>query len=282
MSIFLQYILKLSIGLAFTWMFYQVFLRRLTFYNWNRVYLLAYSVLAFLLPFANIGLVVEESKFADHALVQVVPVLENFSSENRPGSSQAVDWMVMSFAIGCAVLCGRLLIQQISFRRLKRSARLISEGTIRLYQVDDDITPFSFGNSVFINRHRHTQEDLAKIIHHEFIHVKDKHSIDMIWAELLCIINWYNPFAWLIRNSIRQNLEFIADQKVVQNGIDKKQYQYLLLKVTGYSHYSIAANFNFTSLKKTYSDDEQNAKCEGASYEIYFRPANGCNTLAGI
>ncbi len=52
----------------------------------------------------------------------------------------------------------------------------------------------------------------------------------MIWAEVLCILNWYNPFAWLIKKVIRQNLEFIADQKVLQNGLDKKQYQYLLLK----------------------------------------------------
>ena len=67
---------------------------------------------------------------------------------------------------------------------------------------------------------------------------------------MLCIINWYNPFAWLLKRSIRQNLEFIADNKVVENGIDKKQYQYLLLKVIGNNQYSIATKFNFSSLKK--------------------------------
>ena len=85
---------------------------------------------------------------------------------------------------------------------------------------------------------------------HEFIHVKQKHSIDILWGEVLCIVNWFNPFAWLIRNAIRQNLEFIADNKVLEDGIDKKQYQYLLLKVTGNNHYSIANQFNFSSLKK--------------------------------
>jgi hypothetical protein len=80
--------------------------------------------------------------------------------------------------------------------------------------------------------------------------VKQKHTIDIVWSEWLCILNWYNPFAWLLRNAIRENLEFIADSKVLQNGIDKKQYQYLLLKVVGVHQNNIATSFNFTSLKK--------------------------------
>jgi hypothetical protein len=80
--------------------------------------------------------------------------------------------------------------------------------------------------------------------------VKQKHTHDIIWSELLCILNWYNPFAWLIRKAIRQNLEFIADDKVLEQGLDKRKYQYLLLKVTGNNHFSIANQFNFSSLKK--------------------------------
>ncbi|MEP7278343.1 MAG: M56 family metallopeptidase [Bacteroidota bacterium] len=64
------------------------------------------------------------------------------------------------------------------------------------------------------------------------------------------MVNWFNPFAWFIRHAIRQNLEFIADNEVVANGINKKEYQYLLLKTLGIPQYSIANNFNFSSLKK--------------------------------
>jgi TonB-dependent SusC/RagA subfamily outer membrane receptor len=74
--------------------------------------------------------------------------------------------------------------------------------------------------------------------------------MDILFAELLTIFNWYNPFAWLIRYSIRQNLEFIADRQVVENGFDKKDYQYHLLKVVGQAQYRLANNFNFSSLKK--------------------------------
>jgi BlaR1 peptidase M56 len=91
---------------------------------------------------------------------------------------------------------------------------------------------------------------LKEIIRHEFVHVKQKHTIDILFAEFLCIINWYNPFVWLMRKAIRQNLEFIADNNVLQSGFDRKQYQYLLLKVIGVSQFSITQQFNFSSLKK--------------------------------
>jgi len=131
-----------------------------------------------------------------------------------------------------------------------KNASLISADGIRIYETHVSTTPFSFGRSVFINPLQHTEEELAEIIKHEFVHVKQAHTIDVIWGEFLCIINWYNPFVWLIRNAIRQNLEFIADNKVLQEGIDKREYQYLLLKVIGNKHYSIAHSFNISSLKK--------------------------------
>ena len=121
---------------------------------------------------------------------------------------------------------------------------------MKLYHVNKKIIPFSFGNAIYLNRCLHSNEELKEIIIHEFVHLRQKHSIDILIAETLCIINWYNPFAWLIRKAIRQNLEFIADRQVIENGTDKKQYQYLLLKVFGTSQFSIANQFNFSSLKK--------------------------------
>lgn len=249
MPILIQYLIKLSISLAIVWLFYQLVLRRLTFYNWNRWFLLGYSLVAFFISFIDISPVLEEAQLTNHSLVQFIPAIENFTAEKNVSMSRW-DWALIVLAIGCLILLIRLVIQHFSFLRLRRSAKLILAAPVKLYQIDKEIIPFSFGDSIFINQHQHSEEDLKKIIRHEFIHVKQKHSIDMLWAEWLCILNWYNPFVWLIRNAIRQNLEFIADHKVVQNGIDKKQYQYLLLKVVGISQYSIAANFNFTSLKK--------------------------------
>jgi hypothetical protein len=110
--------------------------------------------------------------------------------------------------------------------------------------------PFSFGDSIYLNKNSHTDKELEEIIMHEYVHVKQRHSVDILIAELLCIVNWYNPFSWFMRHSIRQNLEFIADDNVVRSGINKKDYQYHLLKVVGIPQYRIANQFNFSSLKK--------------------------------
>jgi hypothetical protein len=250
------YILKLSVALAAVHLFYQLVLRRLTFYNWNRWYLLGYTILAFLIPFINITPILESNEWSDVRIINWVPVInEGTALQDMHDNSGSLNLssgniLIIIMMSGAVFLFVRLIIQFISFNRMRQKAIPFAENGLTIYQVNENIIPFSFGNSIFINKHLHSEEELREIIKHEFIHVKQKHSMDIIWGELLCLLNWYNPFAWLLKRSIRQNLEFIADNKVVQNGIDKKEYQYLLLKVIGNSQYSIATQFNFSSLKK--------------------------------
>jgi beta-lactamase regulating signal transducer with metallopeptidase domain len=256
MSLLIQYLLKLFISLSIVWIFYQLVLRRLTFYNANRWYLLGYTAVCFFIPFINIAPVVNGSEGAARfipTVQQYTFVLEESANCPAPVLSTGYDkwdWLFIALAVGVIFFLSKFIIRCISFYKMRRQAKLVLSGEVRLYQVDKDIIPFSFGNSIFINQQLHNQSELQEIIRHEFVHVKQKHTHDIIWGELLCIINWYNPFAWLIRNAIRQNLEFIADNKVLENGFDKKQYQYLLLKVIGNRHFSIANQFNFSSLKK--------------------------------
>lgn len=257
MPIVYQYLLKVSISLAIMYLFYQLVLRRLTFYNHNRWYLLGYSVLCYFISFINIGPILQRGGEGSYQLINIVPSVATMATnlvtqpvvktDSVSHAWEIVTWMLLA---GTALLMIRLVVQLVAFNRLKAGARLVSGEGIRFYQVNRNIIPFSFGNAIYINQNLHTEAELKEIIRHEFVHVKQRHTIDIIWGELLCIMNWYNPFVWLIRRAIRQNLEFIADSKVIANGIDKKQYQYLLLKVIGNSHFSIASQFNFTSLKK--------------------------------
>jgi len=255
MPILFLYLTKLSIWLAAVYLFYRLLLQHLTFYNLNRWYLLGYSLLAFFIPLINISQVVEQNKWSTFKLVQVIPVINNFSNKNEVLSFPASTWDVwdflsLTFLVGVMVMLVRFILQWLSYLSIKRKAQLLLKDNINLYEVSKNIIPFSFGRSVFVNPKLHNQEELKEILRHEYVHVRQKHTIDIICAEILCLFNWYNPFAWLIRHSIRENLEFIADNKVLENGIDKKQYQYLLLKVMGSPEFHIAASFNFSSLKK--------------------------------
>ena len=252
----INYLVKLSGTLMVVYLFYWFVLRRLTFYISNRWYLLGYSIASLLIPFVNVNPFLRSAQLEDDHLVKLVPVfnMQGFD-QNTPIQVSNLFWdakvvVFAVFAVGIVVMLIRFIIQYFSVRSVRHASQLISAGDVNVYHIDKNIVPFSFGNSIFINKHKHSEDDLRDIIKHEFIHVKQKHTIDILWGELLCILNWYNPFAWFIRNAIRQNLEFIADNKVLQNGIDKKQYQYLLLKVVGVHQNGIATSFNFTSLKK--------------------------------
>lgn len=247
-----QYLLKLSISLSVVYLFYALVLRRLTFYTWNRWYLLGYSLLAFFIPFVNISPFLERGDWTDNQVVQLIPVVSNYQAAPATSSGQPDGWALFLFLLiaGIVIMLVRLLTQYLSFLHIRRSSQLLSGDTVKIYQVDRNIIPFSFGRSIFINQHQHNEEELKEIIRHEFIHVKQRHTLDILWGELLCMLNWYNPFVWLIRKSIRQNLEFIADHKVLETGLDRKQYQYLLLKVIGVPAFAIASQFNFSSLKK--------------------------------
>src|SRR6187431_1799350 len=282
MSLLIQYLVKLSISLAIVWLFYQFILRKITFYNSNRWYLLAYTLLSFFIPFIDISTILGNNNGSEKNIIQLIPSVHQYTTALEEASLCPVpiwstsydkwDWTAFALMIGAGILLLRFIVRYISFIRIRNRSKLISEDGIKIYQVDESIIPFSFGKSVFINSNLHTEDELREIVCHEFVHVRQNHTIDIIWAELLCIINWYNPFAWLLKRSMRQNLEFIADNKVVENGIDKKQYQYLLLKVIGNNQYSIATKFNFSSLKKRIAmmNKTKSARVQAARFLFLF------------
>ncbi len=247
-----EYIIKLSVSLAVLYIFYRIVLYRLTFYQWNRVYLLSYSLLSFILPFINISPWMEKQGM-EGSPVYGIPSIGNYAL--KPGGSgiswTVAEWLLILIASGVVILSGRMLMSYLSLKRIRKQAVLWhADQEVRLFNTEARINPFSFGRSIYVNKQLHSEEELQRIILHEMVHVKQKHTIDLMIGECLSIINWYNPFAWLIRNAIRQNLEFIADKNVLDRGYDKKEYQYLLLKVIGLPQYSIASNFSLPNLKK--------------------------------
>lgn len=255
MPLLIPYLIKFSLGLSLVYLFYQAFLRRLTFYNWNRWYLILYPLFCLLLAFTNISPWLQERALDRESWIHLVPSVSGAASylpESAGSGTGLSAWTIvlLVLAAGSLLLAVRLLIQYLSLRRLRRRSVLLVDGKVRIYEVQEPVAPFSFGQSIFIHQPQHTEEELREIIRHEFIHVRQRHSIDILLSEGICLLNWFNPFAWLLRHSLRQNLEFIADQAVLNNGVDRTRYQYLLLKVMGNAPFRIAPQFNFSSLKK--------------------------------
>jgi hypothetical protein len=252
--VYFSYLLKLSLCLAAVSLFYRLVLQNLTFYHYNRWYLVTFTALSFLFPLVDVAALVEPKQQVP--VVDYIPQVEVITANSLVRPQMAApgydrwNWLLGLLFTGSGLLLAKSGIQVFSFLRLRRRARLLSDQEIKIYQIDADILPFSFGRSIFLNRALHREQDLQEIIRHELVHVRQGHTADIIWMELVCILNWYNPFAWLLRYHLRQNLEFIADSQVLQTGTDKKHYQYLLLQVTGVPAFHLANQFNFSPLKK--------------------------------
>lgn len=255
MSTFFEYLLKLSLCYGVIYLFYFVLLKPLTHYRVNRFFLFAASLLGFFIPLLRVDVFVAPQTINASSLINSIPTVNKIATGNIfiPGeSTENITYILFVLFIAGVIICMfHFFIQLLSFNRIRKSAELINEKNgIKLFHLDMDIIPFTFGNSIYINKLKHSADELDEIIKHESVHVYQKHTVDVLIAEFICMLNWYNPFAWLIKLAIKQNLEFLADDTVLISGTDKKNYQYLLLKVMGNSPLTITSNLNFSSLKK--------------------------------
>jgi beta-lactamase regulating signal transducer with metallopeptidase domain len=255
MATFFEYILKLSLCYGVIYLFYFALLKRLTHYKVNRFFLLTASLLAFLIPLLSVNIFIAPQTMSASSFINSIPAINTITTKSvfipAESSGNIAYTMLALFVAGIIICMLHFLVQFLSFKKIRRSAELINENAgIKLYHLDMDIIPFTFGNSIYINKLKHSTDELNEIIRHESVHVYQKHTVDVLIAEFICMLNWYNPFAWLIKHAIKQNLEFLADNTVLTSGTDKKNYQYLLLKVMGNTPLTITSNLNFSSLKK--------------------------------
>ena len=150
----LYYLLKVSISLALVFLFYQLVLRKLTFYNWNRWFLLGYSLLSFIIPFFNISPVLEKNDWSGSQVINWVPVVQSQSVAGiatKESSISFIDVAGLLLLSGMVLMFVRLLLQLLSFRKMVKKASCLSDQGMKLYEVNAPIIPFSFGNSIFIS-----------------------------------------------------------------------------------------------------------------------------------
>lgn len=253
MDTLLLYIVKFSVSLSVLYLFYRFLLRSLTFYQWNRVFLLLSIAVSAVFPFIDISFIFYEGSEGPQRLLTSVPAVNDITFY-KPVDNPTVDVQMIGAVIifaGTLVLFSRLIIQFISLALIRKNSSLVHRRTgVSIYEPKKPIAPFSFGKSIYINRSMYSDHELDQIIEHELVHIKQCHTADMVFSEILCAFNWYNPFAWQMRRAVRQNLEFIADEIVLQKGFDVKGYQYTLLRASGLSPLPLTNTFSMPNLKK--------------------------------
>lgn len=248
MPALLIYLLKANIALTLFFLAYRWGLRRLTFYVLNRFFLLTGIVCSSIFPLVNVNELLERH----HEISEVVAYVPDLSALQAQPDPGFTIWhlLVYIFWTGVAVMSIRFMVQLSALWRIHRKSQ---PGTLQKHPVKllgSRINPFSFFRHIYINPSLHQPSELDAILRHELVHVKEWHTVDVLTAELNNIFYWFNPGAWLMKTAIRENLEFITDRRMLQQGADPKAYQYNLIKVSGIPYATaIANNFNFSHLK---------------------------------
>ena len=246
------YQIKVGLCLIAFYLLWKLLLSRETFHRFNRVALLVVMALALVIPWVKLSL-----ETAAPVTQQMVILEELLVSPNGAVTQQVEpSWSVTGIAtvlylIGMVLAVVWFLHGQWSLHRLLKQGRresLPSGATLHI--IPGDQTPFSYFRHIVINEQDY-RDNPREILTHEQAHIDLRHSWDVLFLGLVTLFQWWNPAAWLLSRELRQVHEYEADEAVLNQGVDVKQYQLLLIrKSVGDQLFSMANNSNYQSLKK--------------------------------
>ena len=252
MEVFLIYLFKASVLVTLFYGVYFLLLRKDTFFVVNRYFLILGIISSILLPlleFTSITYIEPPSSLASTPNnLEAMGVPQIHVTIQKP-----INWWVIGFVLYCTgilILLMRFIMQLISLKKLLHKKKKISSKPFHLIETKEDVAPFSFFKSIVYNPALHSYEELDMILTHEKIHAKQYHTIDLLLSNLFLIFQWVNPFAWLFKKSIEQNLEFIADHEVINQVSSKKEYQLTLVNISSNNYSTITNNFYQSLIKK--------------------------------
>ncbi len=267
MGVFIVYLVKSSICMFFFVLINKVLLERETFHLFNRVAWLSILVISLLLPFFEWGSFdhVEVVHSFEQAIsvgdIQILDVVEETSYFDLIVSCIVVSYLLFTLFFGLKLMiayCKLFIVLRSSkvdpteFCSLLEQCKSVSgyHKEVQLIVREEEIAPFSWMNYIVISR-SDLENSGREILIHELSHIKSKHSLDLIFVDLISIFQWFNPALWLAKRAIMQVHEYSADTSVIESGVDAKQYQLLLIKkAVGQRFYSMANSFNHSKLKK--------------------------------
>ncbi len=227
---------------------YDLFLRKETFYQWNRAYLILTSILAYLLPWMEFrGIRENIPKEYTVLLPEVVLNPSNFVAQNIENSTTYFDSSYWIYLIGIAVTTALFISKLVQIIWLARTSPKQKKSNYKLITINQSTIAFSFFNSIFIGK---DLKNTKQIIRHELVHVKQWHSLDLLFFELLKIVCWFNPLSYVYQNRISELHEFIADEKTVNPKNRQPYFENLLSQIFQVNQFSFVNSFYKKSLIK--------------------------------
>lgn len=245
------YAMSVAIILAIEYIVYKCLLANATFYRFNRGVLLAcYAIALAAVPAGDfLGRILAESGTAPAAgAISISGIKAELAGAPAQASGTGI-W----HAIPLIYLAGAALVALLTIYSYIKMARIIRGGEKRVTEdavivvANTTVSPFSWGRYLVISP---ADADNRLIIEHELIHIRNHHSLDLIFAQLFIIFNWFNPVAWLMRRELSAVHEYDVDRRILSSGVKATDYQMLLIRKTvGPGFQSIANSLNHSQLK---------------------------------
>ncbi|HEX9152739.1 MAG TPA: M56 family metallopeptidase, partial [Flavobacterium sp.] len=248
METLFSYLIKSSGLIVLFYLAYFFTLRKETFFTSNRWFLLAGLFTAVLLPFVFITKIIWVEPAAHPINWSSVPVT-NYTPEKTFEDYFPV-LMALAYGIGILLLLLKFVVDFYSLNSVLRGKSVQQQADFKFLDVAENVAPFSYFNTIVYNSSLYSASELENILEHEKVHSEQNHTIDVLISRLFCIVFWFNPFIWLYKKAILQNLEFIADHEATKKISDKKAYQITLLKITTHKNCVAITNHFYQSLIK--------------------------------
>lgn len=248
------YLLKVNIALAILYIAYRLLFREDTFFRLRRGALLSIYLIAFLSPLPDLsGWLSEQGNVSNLVGIysELLPKETPLAADPAADSFlwEELGWHVLQvvWLIGIALLLFRCLAELVTLVRLHRRCRKVTRNGIPICLLPYEEEPYSFFRWIFIPQASGSEAGIDDILVHEATHARQWHSLDILLGEAVCILCWFNPFAWGLKREISINHEYLADEEVVRAGFNKKAYQYHLIGVKHpqlaianlYNHFSV-------------------------------------------
>jgi TonB family protein len=252
MTPFLIYQLKVGIALSLFMIFYHVFLRKETFYALNRFYLLAAMVLAQLTPLIRLPVKASASpRIFPYLIDPVVVTAGKTHFLNRIISD--VGRLPMLQIVYCIIAAGLalyLIVQLVHLVALVKQRGYIRHGLYKIVPLSESMHSFSFFNYLFLSSSGSPEFESNPILEHELIHARQRHSLDILFLNILKIFQWFNPFFYILQKSVQETHEYLADAAVLEHDGDTDRYKMLLLSQVFGIQPGILSCFNYSLIKK--------------------------------
>ena len=258
MGVFFIYILKSSVCLVLFYLFFRLLLSKETFHRFNRMALLGVLFFSLLIPCIEVTtrhqVEVQQAVLSIEQLLLMAELEATLANVGAVQETPAISWVqivLLVYLAGILFLACRNIYSLICLFRLIHSGKHEKlEKGVTLVVHNQEIAPFSWMKYIVISR-KDLEENGREILIHEMAHIHHRHSVDLLVADICIFFQWFNPGAWLLKQELQSIHEYEADETVINEGVNAKEYQLLLIKkAVGTRLYSMANSFNHSKLKK--------------------------------